>query len=503
MGRATIFWFGRPPTAEDEQLVREHGYVLTALSANEVPDFSCGQMAIFWAIDTHFHEAALSLKRFAVSALNEGLLIKVVVPPMLGDLRFLEIEKILIEQDPDKTKKESYRIRTMPVDVHALMHKAMMHSTGPAKNANLIINCESELSATDAHLLQRAFHDCTDITLKRIAGGYSEARTFLIDAHLRASEAGPEPEPFFAKLGASVKLQVESNRFREFAEHHIPWYLRPNFLRQRSIFGVKDAILVGSFVRGSHSLVEVARQGKGPELIRSLFEETLANLYRQPRTIEQNSSHALGNALAKFSNHGKIPQERTRAAAEIFGGDELDPQELWWKILSLPEQVWKNSSIHGDLHGENVRVRKMDAIVIDFAEACPAPASADLANLEVWLAFDLANDQFSRDEWRAVIDELYLPRAVDASLNLDMNSQRLVWARDCVIEVRRHARVLMNSKDEYKRVLAVYLLRQASFPANPANFGEDEFRRTYAYWLCCQLVVSMQLEKQACVGASA
>ena len=272
--------------------------------------------------------------------------------------------------------------------------------------------------------MQRSFHDCTDITLKRIAGGYSGARTFLIDAHLQASEAGAEPEPFFVKLGTSVKLQVESNRFRAFAEHHIPWYLRPNFLPQRSIFGVKEAILVGSFVRGSSSLVDVARRGNGPALIRSLFEETLANLYRQSRTIEQSSSRSLESALAEFSNHEKIPKERTRAAAEIFGGNELDPQDLWWQILSLPEQAWKNSSIHGDLHGENVRVRKMDAIVIDFAEACHAPASADLANLEVWLAFDLANDQFSRDEWRAVIDELYLPRAVDASLNLDLTGQR-------------------------------------------------------------------------------
>jgi hypothetical protein len=37
------------------------------------------------------------------------------------------------------------------------------------------------------------------------------------------------------------------------------------------------------------------------------------------------------------------------------------------------------------------------------------------------------------------------------------------------------------------RVLAVYLLRHASFRANKGDKGDDEYRRTFAFWLACRL----------------
>jgi hypothetical protein len=139
-------------------------------------------------------------------------------------------------------------------------------------------------------------------------------------------------------------------------------------------------------------------------------------------------------------------------------------------------------------------VRKQNVIVIDFAHACIGPASADLANLEVWLSFEPSKHGPFGPEWKKLVDELYSPATVDLSLQNPAAITGLCWIHPCVSEIRRLARAASESTDEYKRVLAVYLLRQASFPANSDHSEEDEFRRTYAYWLSCRLVANLRSE---------
>jgi Ser/Thr protein kinase RdoA (MazF antagonist) len=53
--------------------------------------------------------------------------------------------------------------------------------------------------------------------------------------------------------------------------------------------------------------------------------------------------------------------------------------------------------MHGDLHGENVRVRNGNAILIDFASVCSGPLTADLAALETCLAFELPPEERRED----------------------------------------------------------------------------------------------------------
>lgn len=496
MARTKIFWFGRPPSEEDKQHATDHDFTLVVPSHGEDPDFQFGRAAFFWATDVHFGDAAVWLKNQVAKALNEGLFVVVVVTSERGEVRLKEVNRVLKENDPHGALAGQYRVRSTPVSVHNLMNLALKHDPGPAKNSDLDIDPLGTLTAMETLLLQRAFHDCTSIRLKPIQRGYSGAKTFIVEARLRVSNAGPEPEPYFAKLGASGKLQDEMNQFHQFAEHHVPWYLRPNFLSERSIYGVAEAILVGSFVQGSSPLVECARNGNGVQPIRSLFEETLAGLRRQSHKADEGKMTSVVDELGKFCNHKGVPAQRWTAAAHKFGGDPLEPDKLWWQMLSLPAQRWRKSCIHGDMHGENVRVRKQDAIVIDFAQACTGPASADLANLEVWLSFEPSDDGPFGEEWKAVVDVLYSPEVIEASLEDPTSIGDDSWIYACVAEIRRLAREAVESKDEYKRVLAVYLLRQASFPANPKH-PDDEFRRTYAYWLSCRLVASLVVEARA------
>ena len=175
---------------------------------------------------------------------------------------------------------------------------------------------------------------------------------------------------------------------------------------------------------------------------------------------------------------------------------------LWWRLLGLPEQDWRKSAIHGDLHGENVRVRKQDAIVIDFAHAGLGPASADLAQLEVWIAFDTSGDEPNRDEWKSVAAALYSPEGIEASLNNPGTVSAETWIHNAVAEVRALAVNSVTCKEEYKRVLAVYLLRQASFLAKAQFRDEDEYRLTFAYWLACRLVDSLEVAASATVAAA-
>ncbi|MDE2299901.1 MAG: hypothetical protein KGK18_17260, partial [Burkholderiales bacterium] len=64
-------------------------------------------------------------------------------------------------------------------------------------------------------------------------------------------------------------------------------------------------------------------------------------------------------------------------------------------------------------------------------------------------------------------------------------------ADSCLREIRLLAQASTHSAEEYRRVLALYLLRHATFPAEDGCREEDEFRRAYAYWLANRLIVAL------------
>ena len=502
MERRRVLWFGRVPSGADAEQVKDHGFELVECADGRDPDCQYACAAIFWATGRDFRKAAVCLKRYVGKALNEGVYVVVVVSGEADDIRLKEVTKILEGNDPHRVLTQQYRIRSEPVSVHQLMNALLRHDAGPAKNSKLEIQPPHGLPPESQLLIQRAFHDCCRVRLTPIARGFSGADTYIVEAMLRASFAGQEVQPFFAKLGDSSKLKEEMARFAQFAEYYVPWYLRPNFLREKCLFGVSKAILVGSFVRDSVSLSECVQSGAGPQHIHSLFEETLGGLRQQSRSADEGTATSVVDALAGFSNHDRVPSKRYRRAAELFGGQRIEPETLWWQMLSLPPLSWRKSAIHGDMHGENVRVRKQDAIVIDFAQACIGPASADLANLEVWLAFECLGSGPLREEWRALIGELYSSELIGLSLEDRRRISGQHWLLPCIAEIRSLARGAIESLDEYKRVLAVYLLRQASFPANREFLEEDEYRRSFAYWLSCKLVESLCSEEHLPLGTS-
>lgn len=496
MSRIQLLWFGKAPDHCQMELVKVHGLHLVVHKDGETPDFRYARAAFFWGTDEHFAKAAKCVREFVKAAIDDGVFVAPVVS-VAADYEMLHSMTELLETaDPHGARKTHQQVFTTPVDLHQMLHQFLLHDPGPARNTSLLIDGEVKIeSEEDRFLLQRAFHDCRSIKIEPIAPGYSGADTFIVKATLIDSNAGPEPVPYFAKLGRSDKMQAEWKAFRTFAEHHVEWYLRPNFISEQTIYGVKRGILVGTFVQNSCALAEAVRKpGDSARHIRSLFLETLAALRRQKRTITPGHQSVV-SALKPFYDYSKVAEARWKRASEMFGGACIRADDLWYSLIGLPPLDWQSSAIHGDLHGENVRVRKEDAILIDFAHAAPGPACADLAHLEVSLAFDGRPGDLQGEAWKQVALELYSPEAIFAGVAQPASIKREGWMRAVVAEVCAFvpdAVANPKSPEEYIRVLTVYLLRHASFRANANDKGDDEYRRTFAYWLACRLAEHLQ-----------
>lgn len=495
--RLKIIWYGKPPTTADIAEAANRGLSIELQRAGDVPpDFKYARGMVFWATQPHFGTAVAALEASIPAAIDHGLYLHIVVG---GDAQRVHMVEVLKDLLPAGLVDDHYRPRIEPVPAFEGPNKILMHVPGPAANEALQIALPPGvlLSTEQQLLLQRAFHDCRAIELQQISGGLSGAHTFLVDARLKVSNAGPRPTPYFAKLDVTSKLREEMQRFREYAEHHIEWHLRPNFVGERCLYGVQEGILVGAFVRGSRSLWEAVLAGEGPQRIRSLFEDTLGGLRQETENLQYEVRGSVVDPIAKFCKHHQVPAARVDAA-KVFGGVVHPPSALWRKLLDLPERPWRRAAMHGDMHGENVRVRKDDAIVIDFAHACTGPLSADLASLEVWLAIRVVDGvSSSLQEWRHGIDMLYVPEAIDRALSASASLTDSDPIACSIAEVRRLACASVHSADEYKRVLAVYLLRNATFEADGPYAALYEFRRTYAYWLANRLVLALCAEHEA------
>jgi len=494
MSRSQVIWFGRPAVEDEFREFGQRGLALRCLPRDGTPEIEFARACVFWATRPHFPEAIAALKEWAVEMADAGLLLFVVVE---NEEQLLDTRRVLQAVLPDFDNSNLHvklrmTLATSPVAAHEPAQAALMHDPGPSARAALEIVLPSglKLGLQDVRLLQRAFHDCTRIELSPLGGGLSGADTFQVAATLIDSNAGSHPQPFFAKLGDKAKLRDELQRFRQYAEHHIAFYLRPNFLSARHILGVTRGVLVGNFVPGSISLWEAVRAGDGAAHIRSLFEDTLGALRDEhPRNL-MNAAETVVGQLDPFCAYAGVPSARVEAASD-FGGLVLAPDALWRELLNLPNHRWRHSAIHGDMHGENVRIRKQDAIVIDFAHATTGPMSADLASLEVWLSLraPFENDA-SRAAWQVDMAHAYSLAGIEVTVagTTQPRFEKCSWLEECVAELRRQARGSTVSAEEYARVLAVFLIRAAVYPPWDEDPINDEVRRTYAYWLANRLV---------------
>ena len=340
-------------------------------------------------------------------------------------------------------------------------------------------------------LLQRAFNDCEKIILEPLPGGRC-AKAFAVRATFSDSLAGPMPLPFFAKFGDEQKISRELKKYREYVDHFVPFNLRPHVDHDRCLLTPTRGLLVGTFVSRSSSLRVALARGDGSQPIHALFEETLAGWSLQAHE-ESNKGLSKGNFFAELRNlfrPDRIAQERIQRAMEM--GASLTPPEFITALQALPELAFRQAPVHGDLHAENVRVRGIDSIVIDFESVRHGPIVTDKACLEVSILFTAAND--SNDGWRPLIDTLYRDEHLQRAPPPPLEPSKREWVWSAVRQIRLLAASCEETcGEEYQRALIYSLLRRAGFQD---NIPIEEERGDYAYVIAERLLKSIQKRRR-------
>ena len=469
------------------------GLSLKVVSDNDspIPDLSIARGVVYCALPTFVPQVRKWLG-IAKDAFNHGLLVYLLAD---DDTTQQHVGREVAEI-PDALVR-NYRRRTGRREAHEVAENIARHLPGPAANPKLQINLSDgvTLFPHEQFLVTRAFSDCVSVALTPLSGGRS-ARTFSVRAELMDSVAGPRPLPFFAKLDGPSKIEEEYQRYEQFATHHIPWYLRPNLDAKRCIVGVEQGILVGAFVEYSESLWDAARKGRGGRYIHALFEDTLMGWRRQAHGRDPVRGSLL-DAFKDVFKPEKVNSIYVTRAESL--GDVKRPEELYEMLVNLPHQSWRNAPMHGDMHGENVRVRNNDAIVIDLAKTRQGPLSGDLASLDVWLSFQCPESSVglpTREAWTEVVSNLYSSDSVNLLPELETKHIGLEWLHSCIRQIRMIAESTCECGTEYQTAIAIYLLRRTMF-APDANAAEDTYRRAYAFLLGSRLVEALVSELEA------
>jgi hypothetical protein len=502
VSRKVVYWFGYPPSADEEREFANRELALrVSLPEDTIFNLDVARAVVFSGKPPYVNFACERLAR-AKEALNTGLMVCLLADDTSTQAH---LEKHLPSPLDARLRDSVLRI-TGDRTSHRLAQAILTHEPGAAANRRLEIPPVPgiSLNADDELLLMRAFSDSRRIVLRRLSGGLS-AHTFFAQATLTFSEAGPRPMPFFVKLDEPTKISQELGNYEAYATQHIPWYLRPNVDPRRCFVGVNRGILVGSFVDRSESLWSVALKGDGARYIHSLFENTLMGWRGHADRLEMKRGTLATRLDGIFSYENVLPRYM-EGATEL--GMLESPKAIWEHLLDLRNQQWREGIMHGDMHGENVRVRDSDAIVIDLERTrANGPLSADLASLDVWLSFKIPTDAPlpERTVWTAVVADLYRPEAVRELPATEKVDVGLDWLRACIRQTRMIAAASCGCPSEYATAVAIYLLRRATrLPDafdDPKRGEEDEYRRGHALYLGAKLVQALIAEQKSGGGA--
>jgi hypothetical protein len=419
--------------------------------------------------------------RFLPSARAHGVLPVLICP-------LAEVDKVrsAIATIPHWRRPNVYTAHSL----HTILDQILDHDCGPPCGTQTRFAGDQARSDEDKVLLQRAFHDCADVKLSRLPGGAS-ADVFQAFATLKESRVGPHPLPFFVKLDRRPKIEREIANYRDCTASFVPFYARPNIDDDRCFLGDDRGIIVGNFADQSSPLADLINQGSASTAITSLFDDAL-NGWRRQGILRYSDlktatvADSLGGAiLGGFSEDHRKRAEDVFKRAKRFGAT-LDPQALADKMHALPPHAHRCVLMHGDLHGDNVRVRNGQAILIDFAQVQPGPIVGDPAALDAALALStpLASDAI----WKVAIDELYtrealvqLPHASDPG-----SPSSCFW--DAIRQIRRFGLAEESVTGEYAAAVAVFLFRH-SF--RKPRQGESPDRRPYLYAACNKLMLQL------------
>lgn len=483
--RQHILWFGSPPSpASQREIVNRNCLLRDGDSTVPATTIRDARAAVV-AFDDANEDAMLALvAREAARLVDYGLRVDLIA---LDDAAAGRIQARL----DTVVTMPGIKLHTAP-QAAALAEAIARHDAGAAPRLDLRIvvpDHREGLRQADRPLFERAFARCSEITLVELGGGRSEARVFAVHMTIERSNIGAWPQPAFVKLDRRDKIAVEHGNYRNYAERFIPFGLRPNI--ETMIVGSEHSLLVGNFVDRSESLWDLARRNVAGEAITALLEETLGGWRDQGYARDpERGAVAAAMRTAGLWDPDRIQAYYVQCAADA--GIKATPQTMW-QVLSGLDQQYRTAPIHGDLHGENVRVRGRSAILIDLASVCIAPLTADLAALETWLAFELPPEadkqRFEDPEWAATIERLYRPEAFRHPPGPCRPATRHAWIETVVRQIRTLGIAIQSCPSEYQTAVAVQLLRRCQWADCCAG---DRGRRALGYRIAAGIVETVK-----------
>jgi hypothetical protein len=367
----------------------------------------------------------------------------------------------------------------------------------PNRSVRIIEDSLLNLSDTDRILLQRAFHDCSEIHLTTLGDGRSGATVLCVHATLaNPTIHGPSnnwPLPYFVKIDRRFRVASEYKNYQDYVEQFVPFHLGPDLVSYRCGLGATHGIIVGNFIEESESFLECARDGRGLSALACLFSRTLRGWYRGAQIIDQQPV-AWPLRLPHF------PSTRCQARVDLAHqlGATKSPTELV-KIVADGD-VRQNLLIgptHGDLHARNIRVRSTDAIVIDFLRGNIGPLLWDIGCLEASLVADcFGNDARDATAWLRSIEPLYSGALLREGPVTCHPRDGSAWFYDCVRKLRLYAREMEQGHGQYAFFLGLALLHKASKDLERLSTG-DEGRRAGAYVLAERLLSNQSFPEPA------
>lgn len=273
----------------------------------------------------------------------------------------------------------------------------------------------------------------------------------------------------------------------------VPFELRPNL--DLSAFGFNKAAYTADFVDRSESLLEVARDGRADAAISNLFTRTL-ELWRGQAWRCALSSESLVSSAARLEMVaiGKILPKYLDAKRIQDAKHDFNALSAELDKIRFPHKV---ATIHGDLHGDNVRVRGDEAVLIDLGAVKGtdkvgegAPLSFDVAMLEVSLIFtctDQENDtgDFDQVEWENSIRAFYALDKIKNSPPRPGPPSEDSWRYGVLQRLRGFSGYDQSDQVEYAIALVIAMWRWCKFePLSKADLG----RRVAALAISAQLV---------------
>jgi hypothetical protein len=369
---------------------------------------------------------------------------------------------------------------------------AARRDPGPMFSPNVKLSGCSNCSPEDIVLLRRAFSDSGEVTFTPMTEG--GAAVYQAYARLTDSRAGPYPLPFFVKLDRYTKILRELENYKVCTTHFIPFFARPNLDPMRCLLGAERGVIIGNFVEHSDSLAERVLRGTAQTAINSLFEDALrgwrTQAYFQDSGVRDVPLVA-GGVLQPFSEEARRQANAYARDAAAFGAT-LTATEIAKALDEMPPLRHRRALCHGDLHGENVRVRGGLAILIDFAAVDEGPLVNDPAALETALVLKIPCDQAA--DWQSLATELYALENLRALPQLRSPTAPLNALWNSVRQIRRFGLAEQLSKDEYARAVAIHLLRHG---LRKRDKHEDRARRPLFMWLAERLVHGLAAAAQS------